>query len=94
MRSAMRLRMAERSVEEMLAQASLAAWAASRASSTSSAEDLANSARCAPLMGAVVGEVLAFEGGDEFAADEVVVAGAHAIFTDGGDCLLEEYVLN
>jgi hypothetical protein len=44
--------------------------------------------------GALVDEVLAFEGGDPFAADEVVVAGANAIFTDGGDGLLEDCVLN
>ena len=44
--------------------------------------------------GALIGEVLALERGNEFAADEVVVTGANAIFTDGGDGLLKEYVLN
>jgi hypothetical protein len=44
--------------------------------------------------GAVVGEVLSFERGYPFAADEVVVAGANATFTDGGDGLLEDCVLN
>jgi len=43
--------------------------------------------------GALVDEVLALDRCYELAADEVVVAGANAMFTDGGDCLLEEYVL-
>jgi len=44
--------------------------------------------------GALVDEVLALDRRYEFAANEVVVAGANAMFTDGGDCLLEEDVLN
>jgi len=43
---------------------------------------------------AVVGKVLAFERSYKFAANEVVVSGANAIFTDGGDGLLEDCVLN
>ena len=51
MASAMAFSTAARSVSEVSPQASLAAWAASRASSTSSAVDLATSQKGWPLTG-------------------------------------------
>ena len=51
MASATRLRTAARSVSDVSPQASLAAWAASRASSTSSAVDCATSQNGLPLTG-------------------------------------------
>jgi hypothetical protein len=51
MTSAMRLRTAARSVREVSPQASLAAWAASSASSTSSGVDLATSQNGLPSTG-------------------------------------------
>ena len=51
MASAMALRTAARSVSDVSPQASLAAWAASRASSTSSGVDRATSQKGLPLTG-------------------------------------------
>ena len=63
MASAMALSTAARSVSDVSPQASLAAWAASRASSTSSAVDLATSVKGLPVTGLTFCHVLALDRG-------------------------------
>ena len=58
----MAFRTAARPVSEVSPQASLAAWAASRASSTSSAVDLATSQNCLPVTGLTLGMYWPFTG--------------------------------
>ena len=62
MASAMAFRTAARSVSEVSPQASRAAWAASRASSTSSGVDRATSQKTLPVTGLTLGMYCPFTG--------------------------------
>lgn len=79
-RSAMRLRISERSATEVRPQLWRAACAASSASSMSGAVDLATSQTGFDVIGVDVRKVAAFHGRNPFPADEVVVLLLHGQF--------------